>query len=664
MAFVRTALTKEGYFVPNESDLGVKPSEFNSITENDYKPDTFSKLSRTVIYGSGLLLLGGLLAGCVPKPPNPDNGGGDGDSNSNTDSLCPNLLRIAAANSVHIDGVSRLPSWQAADPAKIQEDLVCFVPEATPLTIGQILTVGPNPGEEVIQLAWARGGEVTPLLAVPGETVDVNSDGTPDLQLVNFLDPHTSQWEALSPDQAQAQLAAVNINSASGDIEPEGSGVTIIATRDFNKNISFQIVNPDGTPVVLTAEQVKNNLALASWLTQVENLLTGQEMLSFDMVPGVDLSAAGEKFSLPQEVFALAREKHLAPIEAEGGIAAACIADSCTVMLTDVLVSGEKLQPASDGKVTYGFDGEAGSEALFRFSNLPEGVRATAFVAQEGNPWGLLPGTVVVWFWQGGGKGPTQILNLDNPLRIMADKPNSIQISAADNGFLVTTNDANGAVIDEQRVAFLPPVEPTPVLSQEEIEELAGLLTRDVCWPGSCIGPFKDNSSFILQVSTGIIERQIITDELGNEVAGVDVLQAVTRNKEDQPVVFKVVVQGWTKDNPNLNAYWWTYRRLFEGAEDENKLPKTVLPLEYIRQMFVKGLVFNSQVELLLGDGWLVVPDRDSEILFARLLLAQTANTEKMKIFLLSRGVEGADSDFLIATTFLGSTREQLAPLP
>ena len=309
MAFVRTALTKEGYFVPNESDLGVKPSEFNSIAENDYKPDTFLKLSRTVIYGSGLLLLGGLLAGCVPKPPNPDGGGGDGDSNSNTDSLCPNLLRIAAANSVHIDGVSRLPSWQAADPAKIQEDLVCFVPEATPLTIGQILTVGPNPGEEVIQLAWARGGEVTPLLAVPGETVDVNSDGTPDLQLVNFLDPHTSQWEALSPDQAQAQLAAVNINSASGDIEPEGSGVTIIATRDFNKNISFQIVNPDGTPVVLTAEQVKNNLALASWLTQVENLLTGQEMLSFDMVPGVDLSAAGEKFSLPQEVFAAARER-------------------------------------------------------------------------------------------------------------------------------------------------------------------------------------------------------------------------------------------------------------------------------------------------------------------------------------------------------------------
>ena len=382
------------------------------------------------------------------------------------------------------------------------------------------------------------------------------------------------------------------------------------------------------------------------------------DFLQLDRIPGVDLGLNGELYSLPEDIFSAAREKHLAPIEVEGGIAAACIADNCTVILTDVLVNGEKLQPARDGKVTYGFDGEAGSEALFRFNGLPEGVRATAFVVQEGNPWGLLPGTVVVWFWQGGGKGPTQILNLDNPLRIMADKPNSIQISAADNGFLVTTTDAGGAVIDEQRVAFLP------VLSQEEIEELAGLLTRDVYWPGSCIGPFKDNSSLILQVSTGIIERLAITDELGNEVAGVDVLRAVTRNKEDQPVVVKVVVQGWTKDNPNLNAYWWTYRRLFEGAEDENKLPKTVLPLEYIRQMFAKGLVFNSQVELLLGDSWLVVPDRDPEVLFARLLLAQTANTEKMKIFLLSRGVEGADSDFLIATTFLGANSEQLAPLP
>jgi len=189
------------------------------------------------------------------------------------------------------------------------------------------------------------------------------------------------------------------------------------------------------------------------------------DFLQLDRIPGLDPltfagqeeATTGETYSLPEDIFSAARERQLAPIEADG-VASRCVNNSCTVMLTDVLVSGAKLQPATDGKVPYGFDGEIGSEALFRFDGLPEGVRATAFVAQEGNPWGLLPGTVVVWFWQGGSKGPTQILNLDNPLRIMADKPNSIQITSADNGFIVTTTDAGGAVIDEQRVAFLPPL--------------------------------------------------------------------------------------------------------------------------------------------------------------------------------------------------------------
>jgi len=196
------------------------------------------------------------------------------------------------------------------------------------------------------------------------------------------------------------------------------------------------------------------------------------DFLQLDRIPGLDPltfagqeeATTGETYSLPEDIFSAARERQLAPIEADG-VASRCVNNSCTVMLTDVLVSGAKLQPATDGKVPYGFDGEIGSEALFRFDGLPEGVRATAFVAQEGNPWGLLPGTVVVWFWEGGSKGPTQILNLDNPLRIMADKPNSIQITGADNGFIVTTTDAGGAVIDEQRVAFLPPL-PEEFLSQ------------------------------------------------------------------------------------------------------------------------------------------------------------------------------------------------------
>ncbi|MFH1908280.1 MAG: hypothetical protein ABIL11_13010, partial [Chloroflexota bacterium] len=188
-----------------------------------------------------------------------------------------------------------------------------------------------------------------------------------------------------------------------------------------------------------------------------------------DRIPGLDplafnggAGSPGEKLSLPQDVFAEARSRHLAPIEAESGVAAACANNSCTVMLTKYLVTGAELQQATDGKVIYGLDSQARSEALFRFSGLPEGVKVTAFVAQDGNPWGFKAGTVVVWFWEGGGKGPTQVLNLDNPLRIMADWPNSIQISSQDNGLIVTTTDANGTLIDEQRVAFLPLLPPLP----------------------------------------------------------------------------------------------------------------------------------------------------------------------------------------------------------
>jgi len=74
----------------------------------------------------------------------------------------------------------------------------------------------------------------------------------------------------------------------------------------------------------------------------------------------------------------------------------------------------------------------------------------------------------VVWFWEGGSKGPTQVLNLDNPLRIMADTPNSISLTAVDNGLRITRTGPDGAVIDEQSVSFLPPL-PSEFLSQATI---------------------------------------------------------------------------------------------------------------------------------------------------------------------------------------------------
>jgi len=227
------------------------------------------------------------------------------------------------------------------------------------------------------------------------------------------------------------------------------------------------------------------------------------DFLQLDRIPGLDPltfagqeeATTGETYSLPEDIFSAARERQLAPIEADG-VASRCVNNSCTVMLTDVLVSGAKLQPATDGKVPYGFDGEIGSEALFRFDGLPEGVRATAFVAQEGNPWGLLPGTVVVWFWEGGSKGPATILNPDNPLQIMADKPNSISLTAIDNGLRITRTGPDGVLIDEQTVSFLPPL-PSEFLAKYpnggyEIVEGKVMVNGEVWFEMNSAGEWQD----------------------------------------------------------------------------------------------------------------------------------------------------------------------------
>ncbi|MCG2691521.1 hypothetical protein L6272_01695, partial [Microgenomates group bacterium] len=213
---------------------------FNPVLADEHGKRYFN--GRSVIYWTGLgMLTWGAISACDyiwNRQPDGIPGPG-GDSNPTPESLCNSLVQIAAVNSV--DVAVSAPEWQAAgiDKSQLQQDIDCFAPDGGILSVAEVIKFGPNPGDIIAQLAWSKGGEVIPLLAVPGAQVD-------DLQLVQFLDPKTSQWEALGPDQAQAQLAAVNINSITGDIEPENNGAVVTATRDFNQNISFQIVNPDG----------------------------------------------------------------------------------------------------------------------------------------------------------------------------------------------------------------------------------------------------------------------------------------------------------------------------------------------------------------------------------------------------------------------------------
>lgn len=244
---------------------------------------------KALVYWTGLgLLIGGTVSACNRfLNPQPDGTlGPDGNSQPTPESLCNSLLRIAAANSV--DVAVTVPVWQAAAASsgrtQLDEQLACYMPATTPksvLVAGEVIPVGPEPGNEVVQLAWAGGGEVIPILAVPGAQVD-------DFQLVQFLDPWSDQWEALGSDQARTSLAAVNINAATGKIEADDNGAVVTATRDSNGDISFQITTPDGKAVVLSQEQVKHNAALERWLRQAADIFEA-EMPEIPEIPDIGL---------------------------------------------------------------------------------------------------------------------------------------------------------------------------------------------------------------------------------------------------------------------------------------------------------------------------------------------------------------------------------------
>ena len=185
----------------------------------------------------------------------------------------------------------------------------------------------------------------------------------------------------------------------------------------------------------------------------------------FTSVPGVDHGLAGEPYLLPQDVFSALRQRKAAPIELNNGVVGGAGNGSCSVAIPDLLVSGSRLQADCGAVAVYAFDGQP--DQLAFWNNLPvlEGVRCVAFVAQEGNQWNLAPGTVAVWFFSGGGKGPAQIINADNPVRIMTDAANSARFSFSNNELTMTTLDSSGALIETQSVAFLPPL-PEQFLSQ------------------------------------------------------------------------------------------------------------------------------------------------------------------------------------------------------
>jgi len=175
-----------------------------------------------------------------------------------------------------------------------------------------------------------------------------------------------------------------------------------------------------------------------------------------EQIPGVDKGLSGEPVTLPQDVFGLLREKGGAPIMLDNDVVGSKSSTACSVAIPEQLVSGSRVQADGAGPAVYAFDGQPDQLAFWKDLAVPEGVSCVAFVAQDGNKWGLESGTVAVWFFTGGGKAGANVINADNPLRVMISADNSARLSFANNTLTMTTLDSSGAVLESQKVIFLP----------------------------------------------------------------------------------------------------------------------------------------------------------------------------------------------------------------
>jgi len=209
-----------------------------------------------------------------------------------------------------------------------------------------------------------------------------------------------------------------------------------------------------------------------------------------ERLPGVDQGLSGELFTLPQDVFGLLREKGAAAIELDTGVAGGVSNGLCSVAIAEQLTTGSQLQADGEGPAVYAFDGQKDQLAFWQNLAVPEGVSCVAFVAQDGNKWGLESGTVAVWFFTGGGKAGSNVINADNPLRIMISADNSAKFAFTNNQLTMTTLSASGQIIEEQKVSFLPPL-PSELQAWSEAHP-------DFQWQG-----VVDNSGFHVDLGAG-----------------------------------------------------------------------------------------------------------------------------------------------------------------
>lgn len=447
---------------------GVAAADVNVIAENDYRLDAVSKVSRWAINVPMLLFVGGLLAGCWPKlKPGPEGGGGgNGNGDSNTDRDCPWLTSAA------IGELSSLPliidQQTLNNPDALQADIkTCIdqgmfqgVSQDNDLAVVSIAAPDNQGGQTMIQPIWAvvdksASGGMAPLMLFSADQnqTAVSQNGA---EVVMQLHPVSLQDGKIVSGESSDQATLVDIGDGNYRLDHKGRSLNLTAD-ELGQMIGggFLIGAMEEFKSVIAADQLEFSQATRF------NGVSPREFLGIEKPQGVPEV-------LPQDVLRSAMEMGLRPVYyGATEISSFCNAQSCEAMLYDHLVTGATITESTNGQVIYVLPGQPGTTAFYKFDGLPDGVRPAFFIAGDDNKYGVISGTVMALFYRGGGKGPAQVLNIENPLKPLVDKPNRAEVIVTDKGLTMTTFDAGGNVIEDgvQEVLFLPPL-PSEFLAQ------------------------------------------------------------------------------------------------------------------------------------------------------------------------------------------------------
>lgn len=432
----------------NQRDWKETFSLFLTDSEGKKRFNRRGAVNQGILWGSWGLVMGGIfLAACNYG----SDGGGTNPPPGETDvnSVCSNLLHLADLSAAHSAVISpeALAAAQNGDLSLASEQIDCL--DVSGGVDFNLSSEGITSGDLIVaQTLRIEGNDFHPMLSIlsAAEPVDDGSGGQPEgfiVQQFSAKDLEIRQNNgSLTVD---LPAAALDLDSGAVTLDPTEMAKLTVINGDGGK--TFNLTLPDGQVLTLSEEQAGKLSFISLIEPNLDAAFAAQNEVLLNQVEGQNLATAGTEYALPEEVRAQLLQHGGAPILVVASGTAGVwdgASGQAAVMLPDHFVTGEILDGSSNGEVSYTLGDHVSSEGLWKF-DLPDGILATAFVAKDGNQWGLASGTVAVWFFTDESKGGgVQILNPDNPLRIIWDADNTGKLDFNGSVLTLTITDPTG----------------------------------------------------------------------------------------------------------------------------------------------------------------------------------------------------------------------------